>query len=73
MIQFNPYNVIMSLYVTFSFNLSQNSIISKEVHVKNEIEHMLQKIKIENEFEFKEEETLDFLQYIRDSREKWKK
>jgi len=61
MIRFNPYNVIMLLYETFTtFNLPQSPITSEEVDVKNKIEHMLQEIKIENEFEEEEEETLDF-------------
>jgi len=74
MIQFNPYNVIMLLYITFTaFNFLQSPITSEEVHVKNKIEYMLQEIKIENEFEFEEEETLDFfLQYIRERFQKWK-
>lgn len=39
MIHFNPYNVIMLLYVTFTaFNLPQSPTTPEEVEVKEKIE-----------------------------------
>lgn len=61
MMQFNPYNVVLLLSVTFTaFNFPQSPITSQEREVKEKIVHMLQEIKEEPEFELEEEETLDF-------------
>lgn len=61
MMQFNPYNVIMLLYATFTaFNFPQSPITSEEVEVKENIERMLQEIQNEKEFQLEMEETLDF-------------
>lgn len=60
MLPFNPYNVIMLLYVTFSaLNLSTSPITSEEREVTLKIESMLQEMRNEG-YEMEEEESLAY-------------
>ncbi|XP_011867876.1 PREDICTED: uncharacterized protein LOC105562005 isoform X2 [Vollenhovia emeryi] len=58
---FNPYNVIMLLYATFTYlNFPQSPTTSEEVEVKEKIQRLLLEIQDENQFELEEEDILDF-------------
>ena len=60
MVQFNPYNVIMLLYVTFTaFNLPTSPKTSEERHVTSTIESMLQEMR-DKIYDMEEEESLDY-------------
>ncbi|XP_036145093.1 uncharacterized protein LOC118646411 [Monomorium pharaonis] len=61
MLQFNPYNVIFLLAITFNgLDYPNTPITSQERRVNEKIEHMLLEIKNEEQFQLEEEETLDF-------------
>ncbi|XP_032688198.1 uncharacterized protein LOC116852201 [Odontomachus brunneus] len=61
MMSFNPWNVILLLYATFSvLDLPQSPITSEEIEVKEKVEYMLKAIGNDNEFETEEEQALDF-------------
>jgi len=60
MVQFNPYNVIMLLYVTFTaLNLPKSPITSKERETARKIEVMLQEMRDER-CDIEEEISLDY-------------
>nr|XP_012230015.1 PREDICTED: uncharacterized protein LOC105676575 [Linepithema humile] len=60
MVQLNPFNVIMLVYVTFSaLNLSTSPITSKEQEMAHKIESMLKEMRDER-YEMEVEESLDY-------------
>ena len=61
MLQFNPYNVIFLLAITFNgMDYPNTPITSQERRVNVKIERMLLEIKNEEQFQLEEEETLNF-------------
>nr|XP_012230957.1 PREDICTED: uncharacterized protein LOC105677132 [Linepithema humile] len=60
MVQLNPFNVIMLVYVTFSaLNLSTSPITSEEREMAHKIESMLKEMRDER-YEMEVEESLDY-------------
>lgn len=60
MVQLNPFNVIMLVYVTFSaLNLSTSPITSEEREMAHKIESMLKEMRDER-YKMEVEESLDY-------------